>query len=289
MSSSKRSTIKPIWVLVITLAIFGGMAETCGLEKLSPTIKWIIGEEEPGGMGSPGDATSEAILPSTAESPGNISGPLKPVRFVNNGTVAATVMAWTYVPLGTESPTTPSDASTVTTPQGNTSSYLSLPLGTYTWCYHWELGDINNDGYIEYAHAFDDRPVLLDESDSDSLDFAERVDLSVPPGSGELPGLCGTQGALVIAWGNEGSFWQVEVLNGIVVGGASQGNVTWTAVEGTFDGTNLYVLWQEMGNSDCSSRLQQWWQIDATTATHLRSLNGCGIERTDQFVMTRTR
>jgi hypothetical protein len=78
----------------------------------------------------------------------------------------------------------------VASPGGNPSSYLSLSLGTYTWCYWWELGDINNDGMIEYAHALDGRSVLLDGSDSDTLEFAETVTLGAPTMAGDIPGKC---------------------------------------------------------------------------------------------------
>jgi hypothetical protein len=63
-------------------------------------------------------------------------------------------------------------------------------LGTYTWCYHWELGDQNGDGNIDYAHTIDGRSVILDASDSDDLDFAETVSLSAPTVAGDLPGTC---------------------------------------------------------------------------------------------------
>jgi len=116
---------------------------------------------------------------------------LKPVGFLNTGTVAATVMAWTYIPLNSESPAIPSNASTVAFPGGNPSGHLSLPLGTYTWCYHWELGDINEDGMIEYAHAIDTREVTLDESDPDDMDLAEHVAISAPADFGVSYGVCG--------------------------------------------------------------------------------------------------
>jgi hypothetical protein len=136
------------------------------------------------------------VLP-TVGTGGNQGGPLKPVGFVNHGSIAATVMAWTYKPLGSDSPGIPSNASTVSFPPTapglwpNSSRFLLLPLGTYTWCYYWELGDVNNDGMMEYAHAIDTRPVVLDEADSDDLDSAEQVDISAPPGTDELDGMCG--------------------------------------------------------------------------------------------------
>ena len=130
-----------------------------------------------------------SILPTSTGS-GNDSVLLKPVCFLNTGTTAATVMAWTYIPLNTDSPAMPSNASTVASPGGNPSACLSLPLGTYSWCYHWELGDVNDDGMIEYAHTLKLQRVLLDESDPDDLDLAEKVTLVAPAGLGERPGWC---------------------------------------------------------------------------------------------------
>jgi hypothetical protein len=149
------------------------------------------GNVEPGGSSASAEeptpaAQAEAATPSD---PG--SGlPLKPVKFSNSGTLAYTVSVWTYQPLEPNASAAPSDASTIASPGGNPSSYLSLPLGSYTWCYHWEQGDLNGDGMIDYAHAYDGRKVLLDESDSDALEFAEVVSLSAPTAAGEMPGTC---------------------------------------------------------------------------------------------------
>jgi len=153
---------------------------------------------KPPGSNSPGggsaisnDPLPTLVLPDTEYTIEN-SLPIKPVRFRNLGTVAYTVSAWSYKPLDSSYPFIASVASTVATPGGsNSSNSLSLPLGTYTWCYWWELGDTNGDGIMEYAHAIDNRPVLLDESDSDDLDFAETVDLAAPASSGVSYGQCG--------------------------------------------------------------------------------------------------
>ena len=62
--------------------------------------------------------------------------PLKPVGFINYGTINATVRPWTYVPLSATQPKTPPpSASTVSTAQGtggdwpNSSRFISVPLG----------------------------------------------------------------------------------------------------------------------------------------------------------------
>ncbi len=54
---------------------------------------------------------------------------------------------------------------------------------------------MNGDGVIDYSHVYDTRPVLLDENDSDDLELAQSVDLSVPPMSGAESGLCGASAA----------------------------------------------------------------------------------------------
>jgi hypothetical protein len=107
-------------------------------------------------------------------------------------------MPWTYIPLNTESPAMPSNASTVASPGGNSSACLSLPPGTYTWCYHWELGDVNNDGYIEYSHSASMQRITLDESDSNDLDLAEKVTIVAPAGIGEQPGQCDLANLIVL-------------------------------------------------------------------------------------------
>ncbi len=114
---------------------------------------------------------------------------LKPVRFSNVGTLPYTVQALTFItPEGITG--IPSSASTVAFPGGNSSNSLLLPIGTYTWCYHWDNGDTDGDGMINYVHAYDKRTVILDVSDSDTLDFAETVTLAAPAGINELPGRC---------------------------------------------------------------------------------------------------
>ncbi len=107
----------------------------------------------------------------------------KPVVFVNNGTQHATAMVDTYFPevAGVPVPTN----STVVAPLGapglhtNPSASLSLPLGTYTFCYQWEDQDLDGDGYFDLYHLIDSRPVTLDINDSDSFELAETVNISI--------------------------------------------------------------------------------------------------------------
>ncbi len=76
----------------------------------------------------------------------------KPLRFTNNGFDAVTVVVETYEPAPGYSAAKPA-ASTVVYPESNSSAYLELPLGTYTFCYYWQLDqDVNNDDYFDYHH-----------------------------------------------------------------------------------------------------------------------------------------
>ena len=115
----------------------------------------------------------------------------KPVGFVNYGIFDATVRAATYTPLGALEPQiSPPPASTVSTakpPSGtwpNTSRFITVPLGSYTWCIDWEEGDVDEDGSFDYYHYYTEEPTLLDYDDSDELDFAEEVAISAPPDKG---------------------------------------------------------------------------------------------------------
>ena len=128
------------------------------------------------------------VITSAAPSSGAELGE-KPVRFRNLGRLPYVVMPASYtLPDGT--PGVPSNASTVAFPGGNPSSNLSLPLGTYTWCYYWELGDTNGDGITDYAHAIYPYPLELNANSSDSVDLAISVDLAAPANSGARPGAC---------------------------------------------------------------------------------------------------
>ena len=127
-------------------------------------------------------------IPDSGMFEGSNDLPLKPVGFVNYGTVNATVRPWTYVPLGASQPQTPAPAvSTVSSAQDmggdwpNSSRFISVPLGTYTWCIEWEEADQDGDGYFDTYHYFEEGQTLLDENDSDDLEFAEEVAISAPP------------------------------------------------------------------------------------------------------------
>jgi hypothetical protein len=119
-------------------------------------------------------------------------GELKPVGFVNYGEFDATVRAQTFIPLGSNEPVTPPAASTVSSANDgvgtwpNTSRFISVPMGAYSWCIDWEEGDVDEDGKMDYFHYIQNDPTILDENDSDELDFAEEVSISAPPASGVI-------------------------------------------------------------------------------------------------------
>ena len=134
------------------------------------------------GFGNPSDSVGP--VPSTGAESSNSSdadgdyGPLKPVGFVNYGEYDATVRAYSFYPLGSTEPAPPSNASTVSVANDgigdwpNSSRYISVPMGNYSWCIDWETGeDLDEDGYFDYYHYIQDDPTILDENDSDVLEF----------------------------------------------------------------------------------------------------------------------
>ena len=88
-----------------------------------------------------------------------------------------TVVVESYTPAQGYSPAI-STASTVVFPESNSSGYLNLPLGTYTFCYYWELDeDFNNDGMMDYHHKVSG-PATLNVNSNDSPESAIRVTLN---------------------------------------------------------------------------------------------------------------
>jgi hypothetical protein len=176
---------------IVLIALFASLSGCHGIE-LPPGDS-----DSPGSQAGAGDPQPTLVQVGTPGL-GEDTLPLKPVCFLNTGTTAATIMPWTYIPLNTETAAMPATTSTVVSPGGNSSACLSLPLGTYSWCYYWELGDINDDDMIDYAHSLFLQRVVLDENDPDDLDLAEKVTLSVPAGLDVKPGLCELEGLIVL-------------------------------------------------------------------------------------------
>jgi hypothetical protein len=140
--------------------------------------------------GSAGDETTSTG--QTGQDTNSGYGELKPVGFVNYGESDAAVRAYTFIPLGKTEPATPSKASTTSVANDgagtwpNTSRFISVPMGAYSWCIDWEDGDVDDDGIIDYFHYIQDDPTILDENDSDDLELAEEVAISAPPSSGAV-------------------------------------------------------------------------------------------------------
>ena len=174
-------------VLLVILSILAASSSSC--DFLDDVI-----------LGDPGGSSEEAYLAEEpapggqdeVQSVGSGSGDLKPVGFVNYGEFDAVVMPYTYVQLGATTQSLPVQTSTVSSANDgvgdwpNTSRFLEVPVGTYSWCIDWEEGDLDEDGQIDYFHYIQNDPTVLDEKDSDELEFAEEVAISAPPSSGTI-------------------------------------------------------------------------------------------------------
>jgi hypothetical protein len=150
---------------------------------------------------------------------------------VNHGSIDAVVMPCTWIPEGTETASPAPSASTISTNSGapglwpNPSRFLSLPLGTYTWCIQFDQGDQDKDDVIDYSYFIDEREVTLNEESPQELEFATQVDLAAPPGPGTevLPGECseapqcitGEPQAIFVAGAAERVFDSGETLEGV--------------------------------------------------------------------------
>jgi len=113
----------------------------------------------------------------------------KPLQFANNGLYDATVRVFSYTPADGVTAGM-SSASTVVFRDSNPSAYLELPIGTYVFCYYWDLGtDEDNDGYVDYAHKNTGNVTLTAQS-TDNMNSAQVVMLN--PGNMNNPnGKCG--------------------------------------------------------------------------------------------------
>jgi hypothetical protein len=119
---------------------------------------------------------------------------LKPIRFTNNGFEPVTVVVESYEPAPGLSAYVPG-ASTVVMPESNSSAYLNLPTGTYTFCYYWQLDeDYNNDDYFDYHHRTTSA-YTLNVNSSDSVESAATVSLSPDSNVSNPNGKCGETNA----------------------------------------------------------------------------------------------
>lgn len=273
---TNQKTVRLAFLILIMLYL---SALACSSPIVTPEPE----EGEPAGdVDAPKDEepTEEHKIPTSIWSGDNGSWPSKPVRFANTGTVAYIVQPWTYRPLNDyNGPNIPEASTVVFTGGSNPSANLSLWLGTYTWCYYWDIGDTDGDGNINYQHAIDTRPVELSEEDSDDLENAELVILSAPPSSGILPGDCNFHGSTVIGWTVGEGTYLVEVSSGKVISGRTHGGFeSWVATGGTYNGTTLYVTWKraELNTSQCADK-EEWY----TTSGNLIILDkalACGSQ-----------
>jgi hypothetical protein len=192
----KKSNNVLSYRLVILVLVSGLILPGC--DEPAKNDQGIPLEPEP--YGDSGGSGVEAYLAEESSSPaqtgedstGSGSGDLKPIGFLNYGEFDAVVMPYTYIPLGESEQALPAQTSTVSSANDgvgdwpNTSRYLTVPMGTYSWCVDWEEGDLDEDGQIDYFHYIQNDPTLLDEEDSDELEFAEEVVISAPPSSGAI-------------------------------------------------------------------------------------------------------
>ena len=133
--------------------------------------------------------------------PAQVVWALRPVSFVNDGPFDAVVMPWTYQPLNPFSGVLPPRLATASFAPGgpglwpNTSRFMGLPLGTYTFCIEWDKEeDLDGDGKTDVYHAFlegpsTDLPLLLDERDPIKMTFATEVRFRTDP-VGAMEGKC---------------------------------------------------------------------------------------------------
>lgn len=140
--------------------------------------------------GQPGDNDDSMSSSSGSNGSPDTIDIHKPVRFINNGFEAVTVVVESYEPAPGLNPAV-SSASTVVFPESNSSAYLDLPQGTYTFCYYWQLDtDYNNDDYFDYHHR-STSPVTLNENSSSIPESAVTVSLNPDSVVSNPNGKCG--------------------------------------------------------------------------------------------------
>ncbi len=147
------------------------------------------------------ESDADSATPTTAPEPDQAGTfhaedalDLRPLRFVNDGFTPVTVRAETYQPAADLGGTAMSSASTVVFVDPNPSAYLDLPRGRYTFCYDWELGDVDGDDMTDYAHRSSGPVSLTAETPRDPA-LAPTVTLSPPSRTSTPNGSCPGTGA----------------------------------------------------------------------------------------------
>lgn len=173
---------------------------------------------DPGNTGSPlSDSTAPIGGGDDSNSPTNTIDIHKPISFINNGFEAVTVVVESYEPAPGLNPAL-STASTVVFPESNSSAYLDLPQGIYTFCYYWQLDtDYNNDDYFDYHHKTTSA-VTLNENSSSIPESAVTVTLNPDSTVSNPNGKCGENFT------------------------ANQGNENLTPAETANAGTHTYIV-----------------------------------------------
>ena len=134
--------------------------------------------------------------------PAKVVWPLRPVSFVNEGPFDAVVRPWTFQPFNTNYGHSPLELAVSSFAPGgpgmwpNTSRFMGLPFGVYTFCVEWEddtgidalLGDNYRHMILDGPAA--DMPLHLDENDPIDLAFATEVRFSTDVVGAE-EGKCG--------------------------------------------------------------------------------------------------
>ena len=226
----------------LMLALLAIAAITCGRSTSTPSSNEGGDSQPPKVEDASQDQqqepdSQEPALKAQKASSENYEGVYRPVGFVNHGTINAMVMPCTWIPEDAEQPLPAPSASTISNNPSapglwpNPSRFLSLPLGTYTWCIQFDQDDRDNDGTIDTFYFIDDRGVTLNERAPEQLEFARQVDFSAPPGPGTetCRGTCaeapqciasGLQ-AIFVAGSAERQFGTGETLDGIEYDSAS--------------------------------------------------------------------
>jgi hypothetical protein len=222
-----------IYLLFLILAISSLMCNLPGTSTPSGNEQEEVNPAEVEDTGVKEKDQEDVTLPEAQKGIAADYGEIyKPVGFVNQGTVNAMVMPCTWTPPGSSEPTAPPSVSTISIHPGesglwsNPSRFISLPLGTYTWCIQYDEGDQDGDGMIDYFYFIDEREVTLSENDSDEHNTAKEVNFTAPPGMGMdiFSGTCNAAAQCL----NLGGIQAIFIAGATMMGDAGQ-NVEYNA------------------------------------------------------------